>query len=519
MVMGGGHTKPTSGDRKEKEEPSQKSGLKATRSRPSELKAPPAMAPPPEAEESTTPLLGQVRRRYGSSSSANMRESNLRQSTSSISSCDGKQQPVASANEPTTSSRSRPRPLSQPQQQNDPNANSPSQAPSPKKINWKRGDVLGKGTFGVVSLGFDLDTGAQLAVKEVDFPADLENDPEAQKKLKNLQREVNFLRTLTHPNIVQYLGIERRELTVCIHMEYVPGGSILHLLKKFGSLPETVAQKYTKQIFNGLSCLHDRGVIHRDIKGANVLVTIDGLVKLADFGNARQLSSILSVAQSLGGSPYWMSPEVIREEGHGTSADVWAVGATIIEMTTGKPPWAELPPVPVLYKIGKTNEPVPMPKKSDGFSDELIDLLQSCMKRNPHQRPTVNQLLDHPWVNPDSVVDPTKKVSSSMELKHRMSIASAELSGSNANTPTSDARALTAPSLASLRSSIKDGSGFPFKQKMAFGTETSESSKPLNSLGCITALGKRNSDAGNQLSPICQVSMNGRYSNNDSDSD
>ena len=514
MVMGGGHTKLSVGDDK-CGELAQPSGLKPVRARPKELKAPP-MVPPPEAEESTTPLLGQVRRKYGSSNSANQSKSNM--STSSISSSDGLRQSV----DRSSNSRSRPRPLSEPQQQqNDPNSNSPGQsASSPKKINWKRGDVIGKGTFGTVWLGFDLDTGAQLAVKEVDFPTDLENDPEAQKKLKNLQRELNFLRTLTHPNIVQYLGIERRELTICIHMEYVPGGSILHLLKKFGSLPETVAQKYTKQILSGLTCLHGRGVIHRDIKGANVLVTIDGLVKLADFGNARQLSSMLSVAQSLGGSPYWMAPEVITEVGHGTSADVWAVGATIIEMVTGKPPWAELPPVPVLYKIGKTHEPVPMPKKADGFSEELIDLLQCCMKRNPHQRSTVLQLLEHHWVDPEAiVVDTTRKVSSSMELKHRVSAASA-CSGSD--TPTSsETRALTAPVLTSLRSSIREGSGFPFKQKIAFGetepsrklSESSTDSRPLNSLGCITALGKRNSDVGlpTQLSPIHHVSLNDRY--------
>eukprot|EP01062_Namystynia_karyoxenos_P076413 TRINITY_DN7486_c0_g1_i2.p1 TRINITY_DN7486_c0_g1~~TRINITY_DN7486_c0_g1_i2.p1 ORF type:complete len:1115 (+),score=174.73 TRINITY_DN7486_c0_g1_i2:103-3447(+) len=268
----------------------------------------------------------------------------------------------------------------------------------PCNIKWDRKKVLGKGSCGAVYLGFDHNSGAQVAVKEVDFPADLASDPSAVERLQRLQREIKMLQDLEHPNIVRYLGLERRELTVCIMMEFVPGGSVLHILQKFGALSELVALRYTSQLLCGLHCIHQRNIMHRDIKGANVMVDQWGTVKLTDFGNARQLHDGHSGPKSLSGTPYWMAPEVIRQSEYGLPADVWSVGATVIEMVTAKPPWGDLEPHAALFTIGHLTRPPPVPCPEDGFSLLLADFVRKCFQKNPGDRPPVGELLQHEWI-------------------------------------------------------------------------------------------------------------------------
>ena len=122
------------------------------------------------------------------------------------------------------------------------------------------------------------------------------------------------------------------------------------MLKKYGTFKETLIRIYTKQILEGLEYLHSHNVIHRDIKGGNVLVDSNGICKLADFGSAKKIynSSINEQYKSIIGTPYWMAPEVIKQTGHGRygnyknrKADIWSLGCTIIEMATGKPPWSQ----------------------------------------------------------------------------------------------------------------------------------------------------------------------------------
>ncbi|KAG1359054.1 hypothetical protein COCNU_08G005000 [Cocos nucifera] len=135
----------------------------------------------------------------------------------------------------------------------------------------------------------------------------------------------------------RYLGTVREEDTLNIFLEFVPGGSISSLLGKFGSFPESVIRTYTKQLLQGLEYLHQNGIIHRDIKGANILVDNKGCIKLADFGASKQVAKLatMNAAKSMKGTPYWMAPEVILQTGHSFSADIWSVGCTVIEMATG----------------------------------------------------------------------------------------------------------------------------------------------------------------------------------------
>lgn len=165
-------------------------------------------------------------------------------------------------------------------------------------------------------------------------------------------------------------------------MEFMPSGSIRTLLNKFGSFQEKLVKKYTKQILEGLEYLHSNGIIHRDIKGANILVDRDGSVKLTDFGAAKHLGSALIndsylMSKSLRGSPYWMAPEIAKRTGHTFSADIWSVGCVIIEMMTGIPPWSEKSrDVKRVLELIRTTE-VP-PEFPANASATCLSFLKSC---------------------------------------------------------------------------------------------------------------------------------------------
>jgi serine/threonine protein kinase len=159
-------------------------------------------------------------------------------------------------------------------------------------------------------------------------------------------------------------------------------------------------KRYTQHLLNGLSYLHSQGIVHRDIKCANLLVDRDGCVKLSDFGACKRLGalqsdSVVSRTTSLRGSPYWMSPEVVLRTGHSYSADIWSVGCTLIEMLTATPPWSDLTKNSreVLKLIAKGP-----PKTPPTVSLECQDFLSLCFKVDSSQRPTAKQLLEHPFI-------------------------------------------------------------------------------------------------------------------------
>lgn len=122
----------------------------------------------------------------------------------------------------------------------------------------------------------------------------------------------------------------------------MPGGSITSLIEKYGKFNENLIRTYTTQILEGLEYLHANNVVHRDIKGANILVDNDGMCKLADFGSAKKIAGFGKERYaSIRGTPNWMAPEVIKSKGHGRFSDIWSIGCTVIEMATGKPPWVK----------------------------------------------------------------------------------------------------------------------------------------------------------------------------------
>jgi serine/threonine protein kinase len=171
--------------------------------------------------------------------------------------------------------------------------------------------------------------------------------------------EIELLKNLNHPNIVKYKGFTKDKDTLFIILEYCENGSLQTILKKFGKFPESLAAVYVCQVLEGLIYLHDHGVIHRDIKGANILTNKDGSVKLADFGVSARTTQpdIAAVANpdaadnEVVGSPYWMAPEVIEQNGATSASDIWSVGCVIVELLEGKPPYGDLTPMQALWRI------------------------------------------------------------------------------------------------------------------------------------------------------------------------
>uniref|UniRef100_A0A4W6EUZ7 Mitogen-activated protein kinase kinase kinase 2 n=1 Tax=Lates calcarifer TaxID=8187 RepID=A0A4W6EUZ7_LATCA len=263
--------------------------------------------------------------------------------------------------------------------------------------NWRLGKLLGQGAFGRVFLCYDADTGRELAVKQVQFDPE---SPETSKEVSALECEIQLLKNLCHERIVQYYGCLRdtMERTLSIFMEYMPGGSIKDQLKSYGALTENVTRRYTRQILEGVSYLHSNMIVHRDIKGANILRDSVGNVKLGDFGASRRLQTIClsgTGIKSVTGTPYWMSPEVISGEGYGRKADIWSVGCTVVEMLTQRPPWAEFEAMAAIFKIATqpTNPVLPA-----HVSDHCREFLKRIFVETK-QRPSADELLRHIFVH------------------------------------------------------------------------------------------------------------------------
>ncbi|KAG4303187.1 hypothetical protein PCK1_000525 [Pneumocystis canis] len=250
------------------------------------------------------------------------------------------------------------------------------------------GDCLGKGAFGAVYRGLNLNTGETVAVKQIK----LHNIPKTE--LKVIMMEIDLLKNLNHPNIVKYHGFFKTADALNIVLEYCENGSLQSICKTFGKFPENLVAVYITQVLHGLLYLHDQGVIHRDIKGANILTTKEGFVKLADFGVATRTSSLSDF--TVVGSPYWsiLAPEVIELSGATTASDIWSVGCTVIELLEGKPPYHKLDQMPALFRIVNDEHP-PLP---EGSSPVTRDFLMQCFQKDPNLRVSARKLLKHPWL-------------------------------------------------------------------------------------------------------------------------
>jgi len=192
---------------------------------------------------------------------------------------------------------------------------------------------------------------------------------------------------------VKYIDTIKSKNHLYIVLEFIESGSLATLVKDHGTFPEFLVAKYIKQVLHGLQYLHEQGVLHRDIKGANILVTKGGDVKLADFGVAVKVAD--AHVDEVVGTPYWIAPEIIEMSSTPTTAcDIWSVGCTVIELLTGNPPYFDLAPMTALFRIVQDDYP-PLPH---GISPALRDFLLLCFQKEPVLRCSASTLLAHVWI-------------------------------------------------------------------------------------------------------------------------
>eukprot|EP00804_Cyclotella_cryptica_P001936 CCRYP_007376-RA/>CCRYP_007376-RA protein AED:0.03 eAED:0.03 QI:116/1/1/1/1/1/5/37/1180 len=290
-----------------------------------------------------------------------------------------------------------------------------------EKGKWSLGNEIGSGSFGVVHVGMNAVDGSLMAVKVLSIPS-----TNKRAIVDELQREIDLMRSLKHPNIVRYLGaeVDTSKNILNIFQEWVPGGSVSSLLKKFGPFSFAVIKSYATQILRGLEYLHSHHIIHRDIKGGNILVSNDGCVKLADFGASKRVEAFgidpdkMMEELTVRGTPYFMAPEVFEEK-YGPKADIWSVGGVIYQMATGSPPWKDLGhknPISLFFHLKNTDDPPKIPSsiasRINRYDFPLLEeIISKCFQRDPSKRPNASTLLNDNFFSTNNVISsPTIQV-------------------------------------------------------------------------------------------------------------
>ncbi|XP_065507824.1 serine/threonine-protein kinase 10-like [Caloenas nicobarica] len=253
---------------------------------------------------------------------------------------------------------------------------------------------LGDGAFGKVFKAQNKVTGVLAAAKVIDTPSE--------EELEDYVAEIEILACCDHPNITKLLDALYWDGRLWILVEFCPGGAVdAAILELEKGLTEEQIRAVCKQLLLALQYLHGHRIIHRDVKAGNILLTLDGDVKLADFGVSAKNSSTVQRRVSFIGTPYWMAPEVVqcetsKENPYGYKADIWSLGITLIEMAEMEPPYHELNPLRVLLKIAKSQPPtLRHPKR---WSEDFKDFLRKSLEKSPEARWSASQLLQHPFV-------------------------------------------------------------------------------------------------------------------------
>eukprot|EP00698_Gefionella_okellyi_P024112 TRINITY_DN841_c0_g1_i1.p1 TRINITY_DN841_c0_g1~~TRINITY_DN841_c0_g1_i1.p1 ORF type:complete len:789 (-),score=157.57 TRINITY_DN841_c0_g1_i1:606-2972(-) len=264
------------------------------------------------------------------------------------------------------------------------------------KTKIRFGRRLARGAAGKVFLGViegRTGTDSEVAIKQIRLhgtPVEYE---------RSVQLEVSILKLLCHPNVVRYYGLHQSPngMTANIILEFVDGGSLGHLLadRVPSSFSEPEVANIIVQTLRGLSYLHSKKIIHRDVKPLNLLVTKKGVVKITDFGLSTQVLQTCSLRRTIVGTPWYVAPEVVMAQPYSFQADIWSVGCVCSELVTGKRPYSGLVGVAAMYRM--CQDPIP-PLPDTGLSDRCRDFIMKCWVKDWRDRPTADELLKHDFL-------------------------------------------------------------------------------------------------------------------------
>lgn len=265
---------------------------------------------------------------------------------------------------------------------------------------YRLGEQLGFGSFGAVRLGYDIATGAKRAVKIVERTSNA-------KELEFVQREINVLLSISHPNIVRTYDIFDERDKIYLVMDYVQGGDFFDYMIKRGKLQEAQAKHVMWQMLQGINYLHANNIVHRDIKPENVLVvsTSPLTIQLTDFGFANFVDPASAAPatdmKSMVGTGCYMAPEVIDSRGHGKPVDIFATGVVMFRVLTGRLPFRGMT-LQECYKQAMGEKADFNSKEWKGISQEARTLCRSMLSADPTQRPSTAEAIQHEWFEFDS---------------------------------------------------------------------------------------------------------------------